>query len=115
MYVYAPWGRTLRKLNREIKCWQTLEKENRETEVYSDLLSLKREYVSPAIKLYNRLSKQEFIRYSEEQALREKVYYAVLVYEDLLNKYSRAGEGTPDPDADSTALIDVERFTNIEV
>ena len=102
-------------MNREVKCWMNLEKENEEAEVYEDLLSLRREHVSPAVRLYNKLLRQKFIRHSEEQALRERIYYAVIAYEELIYNYSRSVEGTRDPDEDGTALIDVERFTNMQV
>ena len=113
--MYELWGKKLKRLNRELKRWMNLEKENEETEVYSDLLGLKREHVSPAVKLYNRLLRQEFIRYSDVQALREKVHFAVLAYDELIYKYTRPVEGTPDPNEDGTARINVERYTNIQV
>ena len=92
-----------------------MEKENGETEVYVDLLILKREHVSPAIRLYNRLMRQEFIRYSDEQALRVKIHFAVLAYNKLVDECSTPPEGNTDPDGDITSLVDIERFTDIQV
>ena len=91
------------------------EKENRKTEVYVDLLSFKREHVSPAVKLYNRLNRQAFTHYRDEQALRLKIHLAVSAFNELVDMYSTPPNEERDPDPEVTALIDVDRFYNIQV
>ena len=113
--MYGLWRKHLKQLNREVKRWMRNEKENGETEVYVDLLSFKREHVSPAIRLYNRLNRQGFVHYRDEQALRFKVHFAVLAFNDLVEEYSTPPEGGLDPDEEITALINVEHFSNIQV
>ena len=85
--MYGLWGKRLKQLNRAVKRWMKEEKENGETEVYVDLTGLKREHLAPSIKLYNRLNRQEFVRYSDEQALRTKIHFAVLAYNKLVEEY----------------------------
>ena len=91
------------------------EKENGETEVYVDLLDFKREHVSPAIRLYNRLNRQGFIHYRDEQALRLKIHLAVSAFNELVETYSTPPEGERDPDAEISTLVDVDRLYNIQV
>ena len=77
MSMYELWGRRLKQLNRASKRWMREEKEKKETEVYVDLLDLKRNHVLPALRLYHHLMQQEFVRYSDERQLFEKVNFAV--------------------------------------
>ena len=113
--MYGLWGKRLKQLNRKVKEWMREEKENKKTEVYVDLLGFKREHVLPAIRLYNRLVRQEFVRYSDEQALRVKIHFAVLAYNKLIDEYSTPPEGLHDPDSEISTLVDYDRLTNIEV
>ena len=91
------------------------ERENSKTEVYVDLLAFKREHLSPAVKLYNRLNRAEFIHYRDEQALRLKIHLAVSAFNELVDMYSTPPEGERDPDAEITTLVDVDRLYNIQV
>ena len=113
--MYALWRKRLKQLNRAVKSWMREEKENRKTEVYVDLLSFKREHVSPAVKLYNRLNRQAFTHYRDEQALRLKIHLAVSAFNELVDMYSTPPNEERDPDPEVTALIDVDRFYNIQV
>ena len=50
--MYALWGSQVKKLNKIVKRWITMEKENEESEIYLDLIELKRECVVPVLRLY---------------------------------------------------------------
>ena len=91
------------------------EKENKKTEVYVDLLAFKREHVLPAVRLYNRLNRQGFVHYRDEQALRLKIHFAVSAFNDLVEEYSTPPDGERDPDTEITTLVDYERLTNIQL
>ena len=95
------------------------ERENSKTEVYVDLLAFKREHLSPAVKLYNRLNRAEFIHYRDEQALRLKIHLALSAFNELIDMYSGPPDGEHelphDPDSEVTALVDVDRMYNIQV
>ena len=69
---------------------------------FLDLKQFKREHVLPAVRLYNRLNRTEFVRYSDEQQLRVKIHFAVLAYNKLVEEYSTPPEGSHDPDSEIT-------------
>ena len=91
------------------------EKENGKTEVYVDLKQFKREHVSPTIRLYNRLNREPFVHYRDEQALRLKIHLAVSAFNELVDMYSTPPEGERDPDSEISTLVDVDRLYNIQV
>ena len=63
--MYKLWGRRLKTLNRILKHWIAGEKENEKTEFYTDLIEL-RELVIPALRLYNQLIQQKFVRFTDD-------------------------------------------------
>ena len=64
-----------------------MEKENEETELYPDLMEL-REYIGPVLRLSNRLLQEEFVRFTEEEELFEKMEIAVKRFNALVTHYS---------------------------
>ena len=87
--MYVLWVRRLKKLNKTVKLWIRVEKENEEPELYEDLMEL-REYIGPVspVRLSNRLSQQEFVTFTEEQELFEKMEIAVKRFNALVTHYS---------------------------
>ena len=95
--------------------WMEYEKENKETEVYDDLRILRANYVMPAIRLYNRLRRQEFVRSSDYIKLDLKTEQAVMAYNKLNLDHSGPPDAvTTDPDGISSALVDVEVLNNYQ-
>lgn len=72
-----------------------MEKENEETDIYVDLMDLKRYHIVPALRLYNRLMHQEFVQVREEQQLAEKTNLAVQTFNDFVTEYSTPPETNP--------------------
>ena len=113
--MYEEWGRRLKKLNALLKEWMEFEKENDGTVVYEDLADLKVDYVVPAIKLYNRLRQQEFVRSSDYTELDIKNEQAVMAYNKLVIDYCAEPNGAQaDPDALSTSLMDMSILDNYQ-
>ena len=113
--MYEEWGRRLKKLKKVMKEWMEYEKENKETEVYDDLRILRANYVMPAIRLYNYLRRQEFVRSSDYTRLDIKTEQAVMAYNKLVTDYTGPlYEVSRDPDGISTAMVDVDILNNYQ-
>ena len=113
MNVHELWGKRIRQVRRNVKEWMVLHKENEGCEVYRDLRKFKRYYLRPAIRLYNELNHEEFVRNSDIIALNIKTEQLVLAYNKLANAYS--GSPAADPDRMITAMVNYEFFTNLQV
>ena len=92
--MYLLWGRRLKKLNRRLKRWIESEKENEETEIYEDLIYIKGLTVS-ALRLYNRLMLQKFVRFTDEEDLFEQMELAVNSFNSFVLYYSTPPESNP--------------------
>ena len=113
--MYEEWGKRLKKLRKVMKEWMEYEKENKKTEVYDDLRILRANYVMPAIRLYNCLRRQEFVRSSDYTRLDIKTEQAVMAYNKLVMDYSGPlYEVSADPDGISSALVDVDILNNYQ-
>ena len=113
--MYEEWGRRLKKLKKVMNEWMQYEKENKETEVYDDLRILRANYVMPAIRLYNCLRRQEFIRSSDYTKLDLKTEQAVMAYNKLVMDYTGPlYDVTSDPDGISTAMVDLAVLNNYQ-
>ena len=114
MSLYELWGRRIKEAKGCIGRWMEGEKENTKTEVYDDLRILTRHYLKPAIKLYNRLRNQEFIRNSDYTELEIKTEQLVMAYNKLVMEYEYEPNVTTDPEATGTAMIDLEVLQNYQ-
>ena len=113
--MYEEWGKRLKKLRKVMREWMEYEKENKETEVYDDLRILRANYVMPAIRLYNCLRRQEFVRSSDYTRLDIKTEQAVMAYNKLVIDYSDTPDTTTrDPDGISSAMVDLEVLNNYQ-
>ena len=113
--MYEQWGRRLKKLNGLVKEWMEYEKENDTTEVYEDLLNFKAAHVVPAIQLYNRLKRQEFVCNSDYTQLDLRTEEAVITYNKLVMEYCAEPNGAQaDPDGMSTSLMDMSVLNNVQ-
>ena len=91
------------------------EKENDGAEVYGDFITLKAEYVVPAIRLYNRLRTQTFVRSRDFTELDLRTEQAVVAYNKLVMDYCLEPNGAQaDPDAMSTSLMDMAVLNNYQ-
>ena len=91
------------------------EKESDGTEVYEDLADLKVDYVVPAIRLYNRLKQQEFVRSSDYTELDLRTEQAAIAYNKLvMDYYLEPYEARADPDGMSTSLMDMDVLNNYQ-
>ena len=113
MDVHVLWGKRIRQVKRMLKRWMLQEKENNECEVYDDLRILKRHYLRPAVKLYNELSQQEFVRNSDIIALNIKTEQLVLAFNKLTADYS--DPPVAEPDDMVTAMVDQQFLRNLQV
>ena len=93
--------------------WMQYEKENSQCEVYDDLRILRANYVMPAIRLYNCLRRQEFVRNSDYTRLDLKTEQAVIAYNKLVMDYpAPLYDGSTDPDEIVSAMVDREVLNN---
>ena len=77
----------MRQLKREVKKCLFGEKENKGNQLYKDMFC-KREFLAPLLALYNRLSCQKFIRFSDEEKFFKMLDRALFLFEDLIEFYS---------------------------
>ena len=89
------WGRRLKRVNKFVKQWLAMEKENEETEIYEDLLDLKNNHIVPALRLYNKLVSQEFVRVRDEQEFAERTNRAVETFNSFVKDYSVPPDSNP--------------------
>ena len=64
------------------------EKENKGNQLYKDMLYFKREFLAPLMALYNRLNRQEFIRFTDEEEFFRMLDRALFLFKDLIDFYS---------------------------
>ena len=64
------------------------EKENKGNQLYVDMLYFKREFLAPLMELYNRLNRQEFIRFTDEEKFLRMLDRALFLFKDLIDFYS---------------------------
>ena len=86
--MYKLWGKRVRQLKREVKKCLCGEKENKDNQLYKDMLYFKREFLSPLLALYNRLNGQEFVRLSDEYKLSKMLDRSLVLFKDLIDFYS---------------------------
>ena len=91
--MYKLWVRRVKQLKREVKKCLHGEKENKDNELYNDMLRFKREFLLPLLRLYRRLNGQEFIRFTDEEKFFEMLDEALSMYKDLIDFYSVPPEG----------------------
>ena len=65
--MFKLWVRRLKQLKREVEKCLSGEKENKDNQLYKDMLYFKREFLAPLLALYNRLNSQDFIRFTDEE------------------------------------------------
>ena len=90
--MYALWGRRIKQLKREVKKCLRGEKENKESELYGDMRDFERDFATPLFEFYNRLSSQEFIRFTDKEKLFKLLYKALHRFKDLVDFYSTPPE-----------------------
>ena len=71
-----------------VKRWMSMGKENQWTEIYVDLLELKRNHIVPALRLYHCLSRGELVKVRDEQELAERTNTAVETFNSFVTDYS---------------------------
>ena len=86
--MYRLWVRCMRQLKREVRKCLHGEKENKDNQLYKDMLHFKREFLLPLMRLYNRLSSQEFIRFTDEEKFFKMLDRALRLFKDLIDYYS---------------------------
>ena len=86
--MYALWGRRIKQLKREVKKCLHGEKENKENELFKDMLFFKREFLIPLLALYNRLMQQAFVRFTDEEKLFRMLDETLCRFKDLIDFYS---------------------------
>ena len=86
--MYVLWVRRLKQLKREVRKCLHGEKENKDNQLYKDMLHFKREFLLPLMRLYNRLSSQEFIRFTDEEKFFKMLDRALRLFKDLIDYYS---------------------------
>ena len=69
------------------------EKENKDNELYKDMMFFKREFATPLFDFYNRLSRQEFIRFTDEEKLFKMLDETLRMFKDLIDFYSVPPKG----------------------
>ena len=91
--MYVLWVRRLKQLKREVRKCLHGEKENKDNQLYKDMLHFKREFLLPLMRLYNRLSSQEFIRFTDEEKFFKMLDNTLRLFKDLIDYYSVPPEG----------------------
>ena len=64
------------------------EKENKDNQLYKDMLYFKREFLVPLVAFYDRLNSQEFVRLTDEYKLYKMLDRALFLFKDLIDFYS---------------------------
>ena len=94
--MYVLWGRRIKQLKREVRKCLRGEKENKENELYKDMLYFKREFGVPLFSFYDRLMQQEFIRFTDEEKLFKMLDETLHRFKDLIEFYSTPPESHSD-------------------
>ena len=112
MNVHELWGKKIREVKRMVKAWMIQEKENEECGLYNDLRIIKCHYLRPAIRLYNILNHEEFVRNSDIIALNLKTEQLVLAFEKLIADHSEPP--LADPTDMVSSLVDRDIVNNYQ-
>ena len=80
--------RRMRQLKREVRKCLHGEKENKDNQLYKDMLHFKREFLSPLFAMYRRLDAQEFVRLTDEYKFFKMLDNTLRLFKDLIDYYS---------------------------
>ena len=83
----------MRQLRREVKKCIHGEKENKDNELYKDMLYFKREFAMPLFHFYDRVIGQSFVRFTDEEKFFKMLDEALRMFKDLIDFYSVPPEG----------------------
>ena len=81
------------QLKREVKKCLHGEKENKDNQLYKDMLHFKREFLLPLLRLHGRLNAQEFVRFTDEEKFYRMLDETLRMFKDLIDFYSVPPEG----------------------
>ena len=85
--------RRMRQLKREVRKCLHGEKENKDNQLYKDMLHFKREFLLPLLRLYGRLNAQEFVRLTDEYKFFKMLDNTIRLFKDLVDFYSVPPDG----------------------
>ena len=91
--MYKLWVRRMRQLKREVKKCLCGEKENKDNQLYKDMLHFKREFLLPLLAMYRRLDTQEFVRFTDEEKFFKMLDNTLRLFKDLIDYYSVPPDG----------------------
>ena len=91
--MYRLWVRRLKQLKREVRKCLHGEKENKNNQLYKDMLHFKREFFTPLFDFYKRLNDQEFVRLTDEYKLFKMLDNTLRLFKDLIDYYSVPPDG----------------------
>ena len=91
--MYRLWVRRMRQLRREVRKCLHGEKENKDNQLYKDMLHFKREFLLPLLRFYDRLIAQEFVRFTDEVKFFKMLDNTLRLFKDLIDYYSVPPEG----------------------
>ena len=83
----------LRQLKREVRKCLHGEKENKDNQLYKDMLYFKRQFFTPLFDFYKRLNDQEFVRLTDEYKFFKMLDKTIRLFKDLIDFYSVPPEG----------------------
>ena len=86
--MYTLWVRRLKQLRRGLRKCLRGEKENKGNEFYQDMVEFKRDFAVPLFKFYNRLNRQNFVRFTDEEKFYRMLDEALRRFKDLIDFYS---------------------------
>ena len=86
--MYRLWVRRMSQLKREVRKCLHGEKENKNNQLYKDMLHFKREFLLPLLRLYRRLDAQEFVRFTDEEKFFKMLDNTLRLFKDLIDYYS---------------------------
>ena len=69
------------------------EKENKDNQLYKDMLYFKREFFTPLFDFYKRLRDQEFVRLTDEHKFFKMLDNTIRLFKDLVDFYSVPPDG----------------------
>ena len=91
--MYALWGRRVKQLRREMNRCLRGEKENKDNQLYKDMLYFKRQFFTPLFDFYKRLNDQDFERLTVEYEFFKMLDKTLRLFKDLIDFYSVPPEG----------------------
>ena len=75
-------------MKRGLRCCLHGEKESEGNEFYQDMLEFKRDFALPLFRFYNRLNRQNFIRFTDEEKFYRMLDEALRRFKDIIDFYS---------------------------